>query len=80
MDENGKFDSNSNKNYLPFSTGRRHCVGESLAKSEVFLLTARMLHQFSFKSPPGEELPSLEGKQGVVLHPTFYKVIAEERA
>ncbi|XP_032728231.1 cytochrome P450 2W1 [Lontra canadensis] len=39
--------------FLPFSAGRRICVGESLARSELFLLFAGLLHRYRLLPPPG---------------------------
>ncbi|XP_059271895.1 cytochrome P450 2W1 isoform X3 [Mustela nigripes] len=39
--------------FLPFSAGRRVCVGESLARSELFLLFAGLLHRYRLLPPPG---------------------------
>ena len=39
---------------LPFGIGKRECPGKSLAKMELFLFFATLLHQYSF-------LPSKEG-------------------
>ncbi|XP_072039612.1 cytochrome P450 2J4-like [Amphiura filiformis] len=37
--------------YLPFSAGRRVCLGENLAKLELFLFFSQLLHHFTFKKP-----------------------------
>jgi len=42
--------------FLPFSTGRRQCLGESLARMELFLYFTCILQQFSVKNPDGMEL------------------------
>lgn len=39
--------------FLPFSAGRRVCVGESLARTELFLLFAGLLQSFCLRPPPG---------------------------
>ncbi|XP_076998503.1 cytochrome P450 2W1 [Tamandua tetradactyla] len=39
--------------FLPFSAGRRVCVGESLARTELFLLLAGLLQRYHLRPPPG---------------------------
>ncbi|XP_051828256.1 cytochrome P450 2W1 [Antechinus flavipes] len=39
--------------FLPFSIGRRVCIGESLAKMEMFLFFVSLLQRFTFHPPPG---------------------------
>ncbi|XP_040905588.1 steroid 17-alpha-hydroxylase/17,20 lyase [Toxotes jaculatrix] len=59
--------------YLPFGAGVRVCLGEALAKMELFLFLSWILQHFILSVPPGHSLPSLEGKFGVVLQPAKYK-------
>ncbi|XP_070273148.1 LOW QUALITY PROTEIN: cytochrome P450 2W1 [Myotis yumanensis] len=39
--------------FLPFSAGRRVCLGESLARTELFLLFTGLLQSFRLQPPPG---------------------------
>lgn len=39
--------------FLPFSAGRRVCVGKSLARTELFLLFAGLLQRYRLLPPPG---------------------------
>ncbi|XP_067384193.1 steroid 17-alpha-hydroxylase/17,20 lyase isoform X1 [Channa argus] len=66
--------------YLPFGAGIRVCLGEALAKMELFLFLSWILQRFTLSVPPGHSLPSLEGKFGVVLQPAKYKVQATPRS
>ncbi|XP_078144735.1 steroid 17-alpha-hydroxylase/17,20 lyase [Centroberyx gerrardi] len=65
--------------YLPFGAGVRVCLGEALAKMELFLFLSWILQRFTLAVPPGEAPPSLEGKFGVVLQPARYRVNATPR-
>ncbi|XP_029927966.1 steroid 21-hydroxylase [Myripristis murdjan] len=62
---------------LPFGGGARLCLGESVAKMELFLFTAYLLRDFQFIPPENEaSLPNLRGVASVVLKVKSYKVIA----
>ncbi|CAI5451188.1 unnamed protein product [Caenorhabditis angaria] len=45
--------------FLPFSVGRRVCLGEGLAKMELFLFTANLFNRFEFL-PGSRGLPSMD--------------------
>ncbi|XP_069889497.1 cytochrome P450 2W1 [Dipodomys merriami] len=51
LDSEGRFMKRAA--FLPFSTGRRVCIGESLAKMELFQLFAGLLQRFQLLPPPG---------------------------
>ncbi|KAK3707191.1 hypothetical protein QZH41_007168 [Actinostola sp. cb2023] len=80
LDDDGKFTPGSgNMSYLPFGAGRRVCVGEALAKQELFVVLSRLMHQFKFELPPGRPLPELIGDLGLVHVPKPHKVCIKER-
>ena len=79
LDKNGNVVSPATMSYLPFSAGRRVCLGELLAKVEVFLFAAQILHQFKIENPPGCPLPSLEGDVGMGLKPKPFQVCIKRR-
>ncbi|KAI9296060.1 cytochrome P450 [Neoconidiobolus thromboides FSU 785] len=47
IDEDGQFQSNNN--FSPFSIGPRACLGRNLAWMELYLVTASLVRNFSFK-------------------------------
>ncbi|EDO46976.1 predicted protein [Nematostella vectensis] len=80
LDSDGQFiHAGGIMSFLPFGAGRRVCLGEALAKHELFIAVAGLLQKFSFKNPPGEPLPELLGELGIVHTTKPYKVCVVER-
>uniref|UniRef100_A0A3Q1FXC1 Uncharacterized protein n=1 Tax=Acanthochromis polyacanthus TaxID=80966 RepID=A0A3Q1FXC1_9TELE len=76
LDQDGKF--KKREAFLPFSTGKRVCLGEQLARMELFLFFTSLLQTFSFSAPPGEK-PSLEYTMGGIRTPKPYRLCATPR-
>ncbi|KAG7226176.1 hypothetical protein INR49_014271 [Caranx melampygus] len=68
LGENGALDRDITNSVMIFSTGKRRCIGNQIAKVEVFLFTAVLLHQCSFESDPSEPL-TLDCSYGLTLKP-----------
>ena len=79
LDEDGNFLPPKADHFYPFSAGRRGCFGQPLARIELFLFLARLLHSFRFENPPGCNLPTVEPMSGLVLQPQPFKVCAVKR-
>ncbi|XP_078591227.1 cytochrome P450 2U1-like [Branchiostoma floridae x Branchiostoma japonicum] len=77
LDDNGRVQVP--ESFMPFSTGRRICLGEQLAKMELFLFLTSLLQKFTFKLPEGAPVPDMSGEIGVTLLPKPYKLQAISR-
>nr|XP_055050846.1 cytochrome P450 2K1-like isoform X2 [Misgurnus anguillicaudatus] len=68
--------------FMPFSAGRRICLGEGLARMELFLFFTSLLQYFHFTPPPGvsEDELDLTPVVGIVLNPSPHKLCAVSRA
>ncbi|KAM5165065.1 uncharacterized protein ACMZJ9_007480 [Mantella aurantiaca] len=64
--------------FIPFSAGKRICVGETLAKMELFLFFVRLLQTFTFKAPPGTKL-DLKAAVGFTRGPLRHNICAVSR-
>lgn len=56
LDENGKFLMPDKQ--FPFGFGKHRCIGELLARSNLFIFLTTLLQNFTFEVPPGHDLPS----------------------
>eukprot|EP00058_Branchiostoma_floridae_P004126 XP_002589614.1 hypothetical protein BRAFLDRAFT_81582 [Branchiostoma floridae] len=73
LDSDGKVVTRP-ESFMPFSMGRRVCLGEQLAKMELFLLFSSLLKHFTFKLPEGAPAPSTYGTMGIGLKPQTVKL------
>ncbi|XP_021072463.2 cytochrome P450 2D3-like isoform X3 [Mus pahari] len=65
--------------FMPFSAGRRACLGEPLARMELFLFFTCLLQRFSFSVPAGQPLPSDYGIYTMPVTPAPYQLCAVVR-
>ncbi|XP_026071298.1 cytochrome P450 2K1-like isoform X3 [Carassius auratus] len=80
LDEKGQFVKRDA--FMPFSAGRRMCLGESLARMELFLFFTSLLQSYRFTTAPGvsgDEL-DLKGVVGITLNPSPHKLCAIRRS
>ncbi|XP_034635983.1 cytochrome P450 2J2 [Trachemys scripta elegans] len=74
--EDGQF--KKKETFLPFSAGKRGCLGEPLARIELFLFFTVLLQKFTFQAPKDMKL-SLKFRTGITLSPQPYKICALSR-
>lgn len=77
IDKNGELQVP--EQFIPFSIGRRVCLGEALAKMELFLFLSTMLQRFHFLPPNPHSVPELKSKPGIIAAPKIYEVRMVER-
>ncbi|XP_069823406.1 cytochrome P450 2D6-like [Dendropsophus ebraccatus] len=77
LDENGKFVKR--EAFMPFSAGRRACLGEQLARMELFLFFTTLLQQFTFEIPSDQPRPREEPVYALTLSPQPYNIRAITR-
>jgi len=72
LDSEGK--CHKDDHLIPFSIGKRQCLGETLAKAELFLFFSGILHQFLLSPEVEGELPSEDYNNGITILPKPFKL------
>ncbi|XP_034078173.1 cytochrome P450 1B1-like [Gymnodraco acuticeps] len=78
LDEKGCLDKDITNNVMIFSAGKRRCIGNQIAKVEIFMFFAILLHQCRFEKRDNDDL-SLNCSYGLTLKPLNYKITAKVR-
>ncbi|KAK3100065.1 hypothetical protein FSP39_014192, partial [Pinctada imbricata] len=79
LTKDGKMDMKP-ENWLPFSAGRRVCLGEPVARTELLLIASSFLKNFRFKVPPGvTHITKPRFPVAGSEIPEEYKVVVEKR-
>ncbi|GFR77479.1 cytochrome P450 2U1 [Elysia marginata] len=76
---NDKGDVVQSEHFLAFSLGRRMCVGEALARMELFLFVAMTCQRFKITPVDPDQLPPLTDTMGLTYPPTAYQLKFVER-
>lgn len=80
LDDDGSFNLHKCKSYLPFLLGKRACVGEQVARAEIFLILTRMIVDFKFDQDPNENLPKMtDAVFGVTAFPLPFSMVMTKR-
>ena len=77
LDENGRV--SKPEEHIPFLIGPRNCLGESLARMELFLFVSTMIQKFEFVKVDGCPLPTVDPIVGITQAPKPYTVRAVAR-
>jgi cytochrome P450 family 2 subfamily J len=64
---------------IPFLAGKRVCLGESLAKMELFIFFTALISKYKFYFSPDEPKPPMEALVSIIRAPIPYKVCAKRR-
>ncbi|XP_025207305.1 methyl farnesoate epoxidase-like [Melanaphis sacchari] len=59
---------------MPFGVGRRRCLGEVLAKTNMFMFVAKLIQKFEIRIPHGDQLPD-KPQDGVTISPSPFSAI-----
>ncbi|KAH9523363.1 cytochrome P450 2 sub U member 1 [Bulinus truncatus] len=77
LDDRG--DVKNKEELIPFSVGRRACLGEALAKMELFLYLANLFQKFEFLPPSPGKVPPLSDTFGLVVAPKPFEMMFRSR-
>ncbi|XP_076814858.1 cytochrome P450 2B1-like [Clavelina lepadiformis] len=67
------------KKVLPFSLGPRHCLGQDIAKAEVFLFLVNIIRKFKLSVDPSAPPSADNGKHGSAFVPAPFNLIVTPR-
>jgi len=65
--------------FIPFSLGRRICLGESLARMELFLFLGATFQKYKILPEDADHLPQIQGVFGITMGPKPFNIRCVER-
>ena len=78
LDNQGNFVSSNH--VIPFSVGPRHCLGDQLARMEIFIFLLGMVQKFEFLPDTNNlKLPDInKGAPGLIFAPMPFEIVAKQ--
>ncbi|XP_071959577.1 cytochrome P450 2U1-like [Antedon mediterranea] len=67
------------ESFMPFGIGRRACLGENLAKMEIFIFMVNFFQKFKVEIPAGHPQPDVEPEIGLTFSPKPFQVCVNAR-
>nr|XP_056705939.1 cytochrome P450 2J5-like [Euleptes europaea] len=77
LDEDGNF--SCREAFISFSAGHRVCMGEQLARVELFIIVSSLFQAFTFRAPEGVQEMNLNREMGFIVRPHRYTICATPR-
>ncbi|XP_046395022.1 methyl farnesoate epoxidase-like isoform X2 [Ischnura elegans] len=77
LDDNGRV--TKHEALIPFGAGKRACLGEALARNNLFLFFTGLVQRYSMTIPNGLPVPSEDPEGGLTLVPKSFKALFEVR-
>ncbi|XP_052817548.1 vitamin D 25-hydroxylase-like [Mya arenaria] len=67
------------KHFIPFSVGPRSCLGETIARVEIFIFLVTLVQHFKILPVKEGFSPDMNGSLGLTWAPENFKIIIEKR-
>uniref|UniRef100_UPI00398F5DBE cytochrome P450 1D1 n=1 Tax=Pristiophorus japonicus TaxID=55135 RepID=UPI00398F5DBE len=78
LDDSGQLKKDSIDKVMIFGMGKRRCLGDSLARVEIFIFLTTLLHQLKIEKLP-DEILDLSPNYGLTMKPSCYKINVSPR-
>ena len=77
LDDSGKL--KPDEHLIPFCIGKRRCLGEPLAKAELFLFITSLVQAFQLLPESPDKVPTEEYQTGITVQPKPFKLVLKTR-